>query len=138
MADTLPLDGSNPKSKGKDPANIMPLPSSQASAAICIDSQNDLTKNKKYPNVKSDKSNKISVNKESAAIALVASVTPSSVLKPTASTNSHQVNAFSSSSSSSTSFFLASPPFPLLSFKLKKKERINKANTIFNSPIREY
>lgn len=89
MADTLPLDGSSAKAKNKDPANIMPLSTTQT--GIYVDFQNDLTKNKKYQSVKSEKLNKVSVNKESASI--VSTVTPSSAQKPAAPTkNSYQVN----------------------------------------------
>lgn len=84
MADTLPLDGSNSlKTKIKGPTNTMPLSKSNATATgiCCVDNP----KTKK--NVKSDKLNKSSMNKESNA-----SAPPSSVLKSAASTNSYQVN----------------------------------------------
>ncbi|XP_031616661.1 zinc finger protein jing homolog isoform X1 [Contarinia nasturtii] len=86
MADTLPLDGSSAKAKNKDPTNKMPL--SATHTGICVDFQNDLTKNKKYQSVKSEKLNKVSVNKESASIG---PVTPSSAQRPAAPTkNSYQ------------------------------------------------
>lgn len=87
MADSLPLNGSSLKMKTKDPATM----SMSTTQTLCVEHQNDKTKNKKCQSVRSEKMSKILQNKESTTNGLVAPTTTlSSIRKPT-SRNEHQV-----------------------------------------------